>query len=181
METFALSFLFVVYFVIDYFMTDHDSPADKDRKSFQEGLTLLQSKAFNQSFEYFNKAVQEYPKSAIAYLYRGKSNLGRGNIYSALYDLEQSCAIDNTLAECYYLKGLALFELEDFEKSFLEFDKAVWHYRAQDAEAMRWRAMTRYRLGQIEQATKDLETAIKLGDEKAPYLLLKLKSRLSKA
>lgn len=180
MEMIFLTLLIVPYFVIKYFTTDHETPAEKDRKSMEVGLKLLQNKSFNEAFVYFDEAIKMYPKSAIAYLYRGKSNLALGNIYSALFDFTQSCSLDNTLAECYYLKGMALFELEEFEQSFLEFDKAVWHYRAQDAEAMRWRAIARYRIGQTNQAEKDLENAIRLGDEKSSHLLQKLRQTTTK-
>ena len=175
MEMIFLSLLVVPYFVIKYFTTDHDTPAEKDKKAFLSGLELLQKKEFELAFTYFDEAIKSYPKSAIAYLYRGKSSLALGNFFSALFDFTQSCSLDNTLAECYYLKGMALFELAEFEQSFLEFDKAVWHYRAQDAEAMRWRAIARYRIGQTKQAEKDLEKAALLGDEKARYLLQKLR------
>lgn len=177
METFLLLPILILYMVYKYYETDHETPAEKDRKRFKDGIDLLKAKKFDESHDYFDEAIKHYPDSALAYLYRGKSNLGLGNYYSAVYDLSTSGSLDNTNAECYYLKGMALFELEEFEPSFREFDKAVWYYRNADAEAMRWRAMARYKLGQAEQAEKDLERAVTLGDENAAGLLRKLRQQ----
>jgi tetratricopeptide (TPR) repeat protein len=177
MESFLLILLLIPYMVFKYFLTDHETLAEKDRKWFAEGRDLLQKGQNDAAFEYFNSKAKQYPKSAVAYLYRGKSNLALGNLYSALYDFTQSSTLDNTIAECYYLKGLALFELQEYDASFREFDKAVWYYRSADAEAMRWRAIARWRIGQTDQAEKDLERAVVLGDEHAQQLLFKLRQR----
>ena len=38
MEVALIGFLFVMYLVIRYYVVDHDTPADKDRKRFQKGI-----------------------------------------------------------------------------------------------------------------------------------------------
>lgn len=176
METFLLALLLIPYMILKYYFTDHETIADKDRRLFSEGMQMLKEGQNDEAFDYFDRKSKAYPKSAVAFMYRGKSNLALGNFYSAVYDLTKSQTIDNTIAECYYLKGLALFELAEYEDSFKEFDKAVWYFRSEDAEAMRWRAIARWRLGQTEQAEKDLERAVSLGDEDAQRLLLKIRN-----
>lgn len=171
METFLLSLILIPIAILRYYTTDHDTPADKDRKRFQEGIELLAARQYDEALTYFSLLLPKFPKSAVAHFYRGQANFKSGNYYSALYDLTQSAMLDNTIAECYYFKGLAYYELGDFQAAFLELDKAVWHSRSLDADALRWRALARLPLGQAEQALQDLEKAVSLGDENAAFHL----------
>jgi tetratricopeptide (TPR) repeat protein len=171
MEIALLIFLLIPYMAIHYFLTDHDTPADKDRQRFQRGLTLLCDREFEAAYTYFNEAVKLYPKSAMAYAWRGKSQLALGNQYSAIYDLTQAISRDNTLAECYLDKGIAHLEVDELTEAFREFDKAVWYFRDENADVYRWRAVARIALGQASQAQGDLRRAVTLGDEKAVVML----------
>ena len=172
MEVVLLSLLFGIYLTIRYFLVDHDTLSDKDRKRFRKGLALVQSRHFTEAHRYFDDAVRQYPKSAVAYAYRGKCQLFLENYYSAIYDLTEAISRDNTLADCYLDRGIAFYNTNQFQQAFREFDKAVWHFRDEQPDAYRWRALVRIQLRQLPQAENDLRRAVLLGDENSFHLLL---------
>jgi len=143
----------------------------RDIEKLAEGETLLSEKKYMEAQFFFTKKLKLFPKSSKAYYFRGKANLQLENYFSALYDIEQSISFDNTVAERFFLKGKILFKLEEFDKAFLEFDKADWFYRGGNAETLRWRGMSRYLIGQVENAIIDFKRAVELGDEDADYIL----------
>lgn len=171
MEVFLLTLLFMAYLAIRYFVVDHETPAEKDMKRFQAGLALVKIRDFDAAFTYFDTTVRQHPNSAVAYAYRGKCQLALGNYYSAIYDVTQAISRDNTLADCYLDRGMALYEIEQFAEAFREFDKAVWHFRDEQPDAYRWRAVARLQLSQVQQAESDLRRAVSLGDENSFHRL----------
>ncbi|WP_019986405.1 tetratricopeptide repeat protein [Rudanella lutea] len=171
MEVALLSLLFIPYLVIKYFFTDHDTPSDKDRKRFGKGLELLKNRDTQEAFAFFDEAVRQHPKSAIAYASRGRCQLWQENYYSAIYDLTQAINRDNTLGECYLDRGIAYYRTHQFPEAFREFDKAVWHLRDEQPDAYRWRALARIQLRQLQQAENDLRRAVMLGDENSFQIL----------
>ncbi|GAB3946284.1 hypothetical protein GCM10028805_16520 [Spirosoma harenae] len=172
MEVTALCLLFGIYLTVRYFLVDHDTASDKDLKRFSKGIDLIQNRQLSEAYLYFNNAVRQHPKSAIAYAYRGKCQLIQENYYSAIYDLTEAISRDNTLAECYLDRGIAYYKTDEFQQAFREFDKAVWHYRDEQPDAYRWRAIARIQLRQLPQAENDLRRAVALGDENSFHLLL---------
>lgn len=172
MEVALLSLLFVLYLTIRYYLVDHDTPADKDRKRFRKGIDWVTNREFVQAHDYFDEMVRQHPKSAIAYAYRGKCQLAQQNYYSAIYDLTQAISRDNTLADCYLDRGIAYYSIEEFQNAFREFDKAVWHFRDEKPDAYRWRALARIQVRQLPQAEHDLRRAVSLGDENSFHILL---------
>ncbi|WP_020606968.1 tetratricopeptide repeat protein [Spirosoma spitsbergense] len=172
MEIALLCLFFGIYLTIRYYMVDHDTDADKDRKRFKKGIDLFQQSDIIEAHTYFDNVVQQQPKSAIAYAYRGKCQLAQANYYSAIYDLTEALNRDNTLADCYLERGIAYYKTNEFQQAFREFDKAVWHFRDEQPDAYRWRALARIELRQLPQAENDLRRAIALGDENSFHLLL---------
>lgn len=171
MEVVALGLLFTLYLTIRYFLVDHDTLADKDRKRFRTGIDLVRNRQVDEAHSFFDEAVRQHPKSAIAYAYRGKCHLIQENYYSAVYDLTQAINLDNTLADCYLDRGIAYYKTNDFQQAFREFDKAVWHFRDEKPDAYRWRALARIQFRQLPQAENDLRRAVSLGDENSFNLL----------
>jgi tetratricopeptide (TPR) repeat protein len=171
MEIALVVLLFIPYLIIKYYTTDHDTPAEKDRKRFQEGIQFYDSKNFEEAFYYFDQQVKAFPKSAVAYGYRGKCNLRDENYYSAVYDLSQAISYDNTLAECYLDKGKSHYALQEFKEAFKEFDKAVWFFRNSNPEAVKSRGLARLRMQQFVQSERDFVRAVELGDEDARFIL----------
>ncbi len=171
MEICLVVLLFIPYLFIKYFLTDHDTKADKDLLRFAAGVKLISESDFEAAFHYFDEAVKTNPKSAVAYAYRGKCNLHDENYYSAIYDLSLALSFDNTLADCYLDKGKAHFALKEFEDAFREFDKAVWFFRNEKADALRLRGLSRLRMDQFSQSKRDLLRAVELGDEDSVQIL----------
>lgn len=171
MEICLIILLFIPYLIIKYYLTDHDTKSEKDKVRFQDGIILINEKKTDEAFEYFDQAVKSNPKSAIAYAYRGKCNLIHENYYSALFDFSQAISFDNTIADCYLDKGKALMSLSEFKEAFLEFDKAVWFFRNENADALRLRGLARLRMQQFAQSERDFLRAMELGDEDARYIL----------
>ena len=172
MEVALLCLFFGIYLTIRYYMVDHDTDADKDQKRFKKGIDLFNQSAITEAHIYFDNIVRQHPKSAIAYAYRGKCQLAQANYYSAIYDLTEALNRDNTLADCYLDRGVSYYRTNEFQQAFREFDKAVWHFRDEQPDAYRWRALARIELRQLPQAENDLRRAISLGDENSFHLLL---------
>ncbi|HLL97099.1 MAG TPA: hypothetical protein VK404_19150, partial [Spirosoma sp.] len=95
MEIALLSLLFVLYLTIRFYLMDHDTPSEKDQKRFKKGIDMVTRRQLDQAYLYFDDAVRQHPKSAVAYAYRGKCHLAQENFYSALYDLTQAISRDN--------------------------------------------------------------------------------------
>ncbi|WP_247235179.1 tetratricopeptide repeat protein [Telluribacter sp. SYSU D00476] len=171
MEISLLLLLSIPYLVIKYYMHDHETPAEKEYKRYQEGIGLFQKQQFEEAFRYFDQQVKQNPKSAVAYAFRGKCNLRDENFYSAIYDLTQALSYNNTLADCYLDKGKAHLALNEYQEAFREFDKAVWFFHNSNADAMRMRGLSRLRMHQYHQSARDLHRAVEMGDEEARYLL----------
>ncbi|SFP16082.1 hypothetical protein SAMN04515674_101573 [Pseudarcicella hirudinis] len=141
------------------------------KNKLNEGDLALSERRFEDALSFFKEQVLKSPKSAVFYQKRGKANFGLKNYYSALYDFEQSIMFDNTIGETYLLKGKALYKIDEFDRAFVEFDKADWHFRGENAEALRWRGMARYYINQEENARMDFQKAVELGDEASLYIL----------
>ncbi len=171
MEIFLVVLLFIPYLFVKYYLTDHETKAEKDLARFAEGIWLMSENRFEEAFRYFDQSVKANPKSAIAFACRGKCNLRDENYYSAIYDLAQALSFDNTLSECYLDKGKAHYALQEFEEAFREFDKAVWFFRNESADALRLRGMARLRLAQFTQSERDFVRAAELGDEDSRVIL----------
>lgn len=173
MEVMLLLLLIGTYMTARYFFVDHDTAADKDRKQFAKGIELVSHRKYDEAFLFFDEAVRQHPKSAVAYGYRGKCQLIQQNYYSAIYDLTQALSRDNTLADCYLDRGIAYYHTQEYALAFREFDKAVWHFRDEQPDTYRWRALARMQLRQLPQAENDLRRAVSLGDENSFHILLK--------
>ncbi len=172
MEVALLGVLFILYLTIRFYVVDHDTPADKDRKRFQKGIDLIKQRHMDEAHRYFDEAVRQHPNSALAYACRGKCHLTQQNHFSAIYDLTQALSRDNTLADCYLDRGIAYHQTEQFTEAFREFDKAVWFFRDEKPDAYRWRALARIQLKQLPQAENDLRRAVALGDENSFHILM---------
>ncbi len=171
MEIFLGLLLFIPYLVLKYYMTDHETKAEKDLVRFAEGIQHFKNGETELAFAYFDQKVKANRKSAVAYAFRGRCNLLHENYYSAIYDLSEAISFDNTLADCYLDKGKAHMALEEFKEAFLEFDKAVWFFRNDSADALRLRGLSRLRMQQFSQSERDLIRAAELGDEHSRFIL----------
>jgi len=146
--------LLVAYFLIKYYATDHETPLDKDRKRFQEGLDLYEKGEYDAALTYFNEQIKEHPKSALAYTYRGKSNHKLGNLYTASYDFKEALSFEINQPEVHLEKGIIHYELEEYEEALLALEKAVWFTHNKNPDAIKWRNMAQQQVTQ--QSTKKI-------------------------
>ncbi len=171
MEIFLGFLLFVPYMVLKFHLTDHETKAEKDFTRYAEGIQYFKNGETELAFAYFDNQVKANRKSAVAYAFRGRCNLRQENYYSAIYDLSEAISFDSTLAECYLDKGRAHMALVEYKEAFLEFDKAVWFFRNESADALRLRGLSRLRMQQFSQSERDLVRAAELGDEDSRFIL----------
>lgn len=54
MEVALLLLLFIPYLVIRYYFIDHDTPAEKDRHRFRQGIELIQDRRLDEALAYFS-------------------------------------------------------------------------------------------------------------------------------
>jgi tetratricopeptide (TPR) repeat protein len=147
--------LVIFLLVLQYYRTDHDTAADKDRKRYAEGIELFDAGNYAAAFAYFNQKIKENRKSAIAYTYRGKCHLKEENLHSALYDFTQALSFDTTLSDVHLEKGKVLYQLEEFNEAFLSFDKAVWFSRGSNTDALHWRNLAHEKFNPSSKTEKE--------------------------
>lgn len=145
--------LVVSLLVLRYYLADHDTPIDKDRKRFTDGIALYEAGDYAKARAYFDQKIKENRKSALAYAYRGKCNLQAENLYSALYDFTEALSFESNLPDIHFERGKVHFQLDEYQEAYLAFDKAVWFSRGSHAEAMQWRTKV-YRLLHPEKVTE---------------------------
>ena len=174
MEIIVFGVFFAIYLTVKIYTTDHETPADKDRLTMAEGITYFQNNDFERAFFYFDSAIKNNSKSAIALGYRGLCNLKFENYHTAIYDLTQSMKFDNTLYEFQLGRGRAHYELEEWQEALVQLDKAVWYSHRKNIDALRWRAIVLLKIDKKQKAKSDLEMAMKLGDEESARLLAKI-------
>lgn len=146
--------LVVFLLILKYYLTDHDTATDKDRKRYAEGIALFEAGDYAAAFAYFNQKLKENRKSALAYMYRGKCNLEDQNLYSALYDFTEALSFDTTLSEVHLEKGKILYQLEEYNDAFLSLDKAVWFSRGKNTDALYWRNLVHEKIELLSEVEK---------------------------
>ncbi len=172
MEVAVLIPFLILYLVIRYFAGDHETASGKDTRRFASGIELYKAGKFREAYDYFDTVLREYPKSAVAYAYRGKCSLAEGNIHSALYNFTQALSYDNTLSECYLEKGKILLSQQQYRDAFREYDKAVWFSHGNNPEILRERGIARMRVKLYRQSSADFARAVELGDEESCNILM---------
>lgn len=133
--------LVVFLLILKYYLTDHDTATDKDRKRYAEGVSLFEAGDYTAAYTYFDQKLKENRKSALAYAYRGKCHLKDDNLHSALYNFTEALSFDTTLPDVHLEKGKVLYQLEEYNDAFLSFDKAVWFSRGKNTDALHWRTL----------------------------------------
>lgn len=170
MEVFLLVVLMVGWVLFRILRGDAVSPHTRDRKKMDFGIRLYRQKRYEESLGFFEKMVRDFPKSAVAWNYKGKNELALGRPFDALMSLATCQQIDVRYGESYLDRAKALIALSDWESAWIEADKACWHLRNQ-GEPLRLRGFLHQKLGRLDKAAEDWKEAIKLGDEDAQYML----------
>ncbi len=163
---------YLVYIYLDN--RRRTNPTEVDRAKYSKGIDLVKRQQHQQAFTYFTQVLTRDPASAVALAYRGKCHLAMGNWYEAIADCNRAASFTHDIAGVYLDKGIALYKLALYHESFLEIDKAAWYFRQTDGCACRWRGVIRLKLGLPDEAAKDFQKAIALGDEHASYFMYTL-------
>ena len=171
MEALLIGIPFLIYIYLRIRLGGDTTPQEYDEIIFKEGIDAYNSGDFVRAFRYFDLEVIEYPKSSTAYLYRGKCHFYFENWEAALTDFEKSIRLDNSLAETYYLKGLCLYELEEYKMSLFELKRASRMYLEKKSLVMRMKGELEFRTADFESAEKSFKIAAQLGDSKSNQLL----------
>lgn len=172
MEVFLLLLLLAFYIALKVMLGGANDPIVKDRKKYAAGIGMVKAKDYEKGFLYFNAMISETPRSAMAWLYRGKCQQGLGNYYAAVADYTKAADLDYNVSEAYLEKAKLLQELEEYDQALEAAEKAAWHLRS-NAEAYRVRGEILMHLGQNGKAIMDFRKAVSLGDENANFYLRK--------
>ncbi|WP_026998732.1 tetratricopeptide repeat protein [Eisenibacter elegans] len=171
MEGLSVFLIFGLYIGIRLMLGHHKSPAQRDAKRLGEGVALLAQKQYEDALAYFEKALKQSPNSALAWTCKAQCHLQLQQPFYCLHACTKALDIDYTLRQNYLYKGIALMQIQEHEQALQELDKAVWHYKSTSAEALRYRGLAHYRLGNNDKAELDFKKAIQLHDEDANYYL----------
>jgi tetratricopeptide (TPR) repeat protein len=178
MEAVSIFSLLGFYVLIRVLLGHHKTKSMKDTEKYKEGVKLIFADNFKDAHIYFSNIIQKDPQCAIAWGYRAEANYRLDNLYQCIADCNRAISIDYQLSDCYLFKGMALYDLEDFQDALTEFDLAVWHFREKHPETFRYRGLSHFALGNHEKAKYDFQRALKLGDEEANYYLMQIKKKL---
>ncbi|PRY34700.1 tetratricopeptide repeat protein [Spirosoma oryzae] len=161
---------FVGYIVYLRYYADQRTAAQKEADRLREGIVLYDAGQTAGALTYFNAALATQPKSSVAYLYRARIYRDLGDSVAALADLEQAKSYDDSIAELHLETGKIHYEQGDYEQAFKDFDKAVFHNAANQAEPYRWRGMAGQKLHRTDLSQHDLERAAVLEKTPAPAI-----------
>jgi tetratricopeptide (TPR) repeat protein len=130
-----------------------------------------------------NRGIELNPEYALAYSNRALIYEQMKDWESALKDYDAAIRLDSTFADAVRNRGWAWMERREFDKALADFTRWT-ELRPKDPDARLYRAGMLDRLGRFEEAAKDAEQALTLGDSKWPgrraaeALLAKLRSKL---
>lgn len=145
-------------------------PIVLDKRKYRAGIKFVEDKDYEKGFLYFNAMISESPRSAMAWLYRGRCQEGLGNHFAALADYTKAGEIDYNVSDSFYFKARLLYQLEEYDQALEAANKAAWHQR-NNAEVFTIRGKILVKLGMSGKAVMDFRKATSMGDENANYIL----------
>ncbi len=155
----------ISYIIYLRYYADLRTKSDKELDQLQIGVKLYDAGQIDSAFHYFDQTIREHPQWSVAYLYRARCQVKRGNPEAALADLKTGESYDDTVVDIHTEIGRIAYERQDFETAFGEFDKAVFHSQGRDSMAYYWRGRTRQKLNQYQEAQHDLDQALALDEQ----------------
>ena len=172
MEGIFLLLVLAFYVLLRMVFSFKVDPLKRDSKRFAHGLLLVQMRQYEEALTFFDRAIHQYPTSALARACRSRCHLELGEPILALADGAKATELDPYLKMVYLTKGRALFQLKEWEMALVEFEKATWYDR-ENAEAQTWLGLTCIEAGLPAKAVGCFQKAVKMGDENAAYYLRK--------
>jgi tetratricopeptide (TPR) repeat protein len=162
MEAVALIFVFVLY-IMARLLFSGKTALEKDAQRFETGLSHIVGRRYPEALDYFGTAVNQQPRSALAWTMLGISQYHCGDLDTAGACLYKACQIDN-LSLAFLYKGKIAYDLGIYDQALIEFNKAIWFDRKL-AEAHRLKANCLDKMGQYDLAITSYRDAVVLGDE----------------
>ena len=109
----------------------------------------------------YSKAIEIYPKNAVAYNNRGIVYYELGYYEKAIKDYDKAIEVDPNYAAAYTNRGIVFYELGQYEKAINDYDKAI-ELDSNCAGAYNNRGNVYSELRQYEKSIKDYDKAIEL-------------------
>jgi tetratricopeptide (TPR) repeat protein len=179
MEAVAVMLFLIIYAGLLLAFGAHKTPLMRDEKRYQTGIRLVENQKYTEALVYFDNVLQKKPNSALAWSYKAECHWAMKEYYQCIVACNRALRIDYSVRDCYLFRGVANYELEEWEDALADFEKAVWHFREKHPEAFKYRGLTHYQLGHYEKASQDYARAFALGDEEAYYLMHHIKAKNS--
>ncbi len=115
---------------IRYYAEAMSAAPDRPEPIEEYGTALAKQKKLDESIELFKKAIVRFPSNAIMYRLLGKSQMGKGDLDSAIESLKKSIELDAydtsnriVLATCYFAKAKKQIANVDVAKQLIELAK----------------------------------------------------------
>ena len=134
--------------------------SDADDK-YEKGIKAFESGNYESAVIYFDEAIEENPDIADYYIYHGMALIKTGEMDKAILEFDKAILdTDNQIVrrnnkKAYRGKGIAYFEMADYENAVIYFDKALEIKELTDTD----RDINCYKSNALE-ALKDYEGAI---------------------
>ena len=160
-----------------YFLNNIDNAVD----SFKKGLSLIKSeppesllinyatilmvnKQFEESLVIVNKILINNSKSANAYLLKGQIYREINDGGKAFYFFTKAIEINSNFWNAWAERATVDYELNDFDREIEDFKNAFSLNKNLPAAFHTTHALALYKLGRNDEAKKQFELSIKLGD-----------------
>ena len=136
-----------------------------DAKNFDalhlQGVIAHQRQDYGAAIELLNRAIQQNPRNALAYLNRANTLKALGDIEQAIANYKQAVAIHPEYAEAYVNLGIALQEIQQADQALSFYRKAI-ALKPDFAEAFFALGNALQDCGQTEAAVLSLQEATRL-------------------
>jgi tetratricopeptide (TPR) repeat protein len=138
---------------------------------FAQGDIFRELGKFTEARNSYNRAIQANSQwgnvsPALAYAYRGLTNLHLGNTQAANADINQALQLDPKNAVAYGFRGLSLQYQKDYRRAVAAYEKAI-SLDAKLSPAINNLGLVKYELGDVEGAIRHFQTAMNINNTSA--------------
>ena len=134
---------------------------DKDDYEKDKGLHDKATEYYDKAIQYYTEAIKCNPNFAEAYINRGLTYKGRGNLNQAIQDYSKAIELNPNLAEAYNNRGNAHGNKGGYDQAIRDFNKTI-ELKPNYAAAYNNRGIAHGNRGDYDQAIRDYNQAIGL-------------------
>jgi len=128
------------------------------------GITFTKTKYYSNSVSFYNAAVKENPKSAIAFHNRGYEKSLVGDNIGAIDDFNKAIANSPNYYHAYCSRGISKLNIGNYVDAISDFDSAI-RIHPNYAEAYNSRANAKNYIHQFKESINDYTTAISINPQ----------------